>query len=51
MASPSSSLSTRVLLICAAVGVATGIIGGIAGWVTPILLASPLLFLYGLVLG
>lgn len=44
-------LPTRVLLICAAIGVATGIIGGIAGWVTPILLASPLLFLYGLVLG
>ncbi|MFK0402302.1 ECF transporter S component [Microbacterium sp. NPDC090225] len=44
-------LPTRVLLICAAIGVATGLIGGIAGWVTPILLASPLLFLYGLVLG
>ncbi|MCT1479408.1 ECF transporter S component [Microbacterium sp. p3-SID336] len=44
-------LSTRVLLICAAIGVATGILGGIAGWVTPVLLASPLLFLYGLVLG
>lgn len=46
-----SALPTRVLLICAAIGVATGLIGGIAGWVTPILLASPLLFLYGLVLG
>ena len=46
-----SVLPTRVLLICAAIGVATGLIGGIAGWVTPILLASPLLFLYGLVLG
>lgn len=46
-----SALPTRVLLICAAIGVATGIVGGIAGWVTPILLASPLLFLYGLVLG
>lgn len=44
-------LSTRVLLVCAALGVATGILGGIAGWVTPVLLASPLLFLYGLVLG
>lgn len=44
-------LPTRVLLICAAIGVATGLIGGIAGWVTPLLLASPLLFLYGLVLG
>ena len=40
-----------MLLICAAIGVATGILGGIAGWVTPVLLASPLLFLYGLVLG
>ncbi|MFS0853108.1 ECF transporter S component [Microbacterium sp. 179-I 3D4 NHS] len=45
------ALPTRVLLICAAIGVATGLLGGIAGWVTPILLASPLLFLYGLVLG
>jgi energy-coupling factor transport system substrate-specific component len=45
------ALPTRVLLICAAIGVATGIIGGVAGWVTPVLLASPLLFLYGLVLG
>jgi energy-coupling factor transport system substrate-specific component len=40
-----------VLLVCAAIGVATGLLGGIAGWVTPVLLASPLLFLYGLVLG
>ena len=46
-----SVLSTRVLLVCAAIGVATGILAGIAGWVTPALLASPLLFLYGLVLG
>jgi len=45
------ALPTRVLLICAAIGVATGLVGGIAGWVTPLLLASPLLFLYGLVLG
>lgn len=44
-------LSTRVLLVCAAIGVATGILAGIAGWMTPVLLASPLLFLYGLVLG
>lgn len=44
-------LTTRVLLVCAAIGVATGLLGGIAGWVTPVLLASPLLFLYGLVLG
>ncbi|RBO72545.1 ECF transporter S component, partial [Microbacterium sp. H6] len=46
-----SVLTTRVLLVCAAIGVATGILAGIAGWVTPVLLASPLLFLYGLVLG
>lgn len=46
-----SVLSTRVLLVCAAIGVATGILAGIAGWVTPVLLASPLLFLYGLILG
>lgn len=43
-------LSTRVLLICAAIGVATGIIGGIAGLITPAVIAvAP--FLYGLVLG
>lgn len=45
-----SLLSTRVLLICAAIGVATGLIGGIAGWVTlPVLAAAPIL--YGFVLG
>lgn len=43
-------LSTRVLLVCAAIGVATGIIGGIAGWVTVPVLAGPA-FLYGIVLG
>lgn len=43
-------LTTRVLLICAAIGVATGILGGIAGWVTIPVLAGPV-FLYGLVLG
>ncbi|WP_435749058.1 ECF transporter S component [Microbacterium sp. PMB16] len=43
-------LSTRLLLVCAAIGVATGIIGGIAGWVTIPVLAGPV-FLYGLVLG
>lgn len=43
-------LSTRALLICAAVGVATGIIGGIAGLLTPgVIVLAP--FLYGLVLG
>lgn len=43
-------LSTRVLLVCAAIGVATGIIGGIAGLLTPVvLLAAP--YAYGLLLG
>lgn len=46
----SSRLSTRVLLICAAIGVATGLIGGIAGWLTPVVLVSAP-FAYGLVLG
>jgi len=45
-------LSTRVLLVCAAIGVATGIVGGIAGVVTPIVLTVPgLAIVYGLVLG
>lgn len=43
-------LSTRVLLVCAAIGVATGIVGGIAGLVTPVVLAT-VPFLYGVVLG
>ena len=43
-------LTTRVLLVCAAIGVATGILGGIAGWLTLPVLAGPA-FLYGLVLG
>jgi energy-coupling factor transport system substrate-specific component len=39
-----------LLLVCAAIGVATGIIGGIAGLLTPVvLLAAP--FAYGLLLG
>ena len=43
-------LSTRLLLVCAAIGVATGIIGGVAGLLTPIvLLTAP--FAYGLLLG
>ena len=43
-------LSTRLLLVCAAIGVATGIIGGIAGLLTPVvLIAAP--FAYGLLLG
>ncbi|MGP3533373.1 ECF transporter S component [Microbacterium sp. RD1] len=46
----SSRLPTRVLLICAAIGVASGILGGVAGWLTPVvILAAP--FAYGLVLG
>lgn len=43
-------LSTRVLLVCAAIGVATGIVGGVAGVLTPVVLAGAP-FLYGLVLG
>lgn len=43
-------IPTRILLICAAIGVATGLIGGIAGWLTPaVLVAAP--FAYGLLLG
>jgi len=45
-----SRLSTSVLLTCAAIGVATGVLGGIAGWVTPVVLAT-LPILYGFVLG
>ncbi|GAB3598309.1 ECF transporter S component [Microbacterium tumbae] len=43
-------LSTRVLLVCAAVGVATGIVGGIAGLLTPLVIVS-VPWAYGLVLG
>ena len=35
-----SGLSTRVLLICAAIGVATGIVGGIAGWLSLVVVAA-----------
>lgn len=39
-----------MLLVCAAIGVATGIVGGIAGAITPfVILAAP--YAYGLVLG
>ncbi|MCW3492824.1 ECF transporter S component [Microbacterium sp. SSM24] len=49
MANP-SRLSTSVLLTCAAIGVATGVLGGLAGWITlPLLAAVPVL--YGFVLG
>ncbi|MCP2638515.1 ECF transporter S component [Microbacterium sp. HD4P20] len=45
-----SRLSTSVLLTCAAIGVATGLVGGIAGWLTvPLLGWLPVL--YGFVLG
>ncbi|MFT4158224.1 MAG: ECF transporter S component [Microbacterium sp.] len=50
MSASRAALSTRELLVCAAIGVATGILGGIAGWVTLPVLAGPA-FLYGLVLG
>ena len=43
-------LSTSVLLTCAAIGVATGVLGGVAGWITfPVLAAVPIV--YGFVLG
>ncbi|WEG09119.1 ECF transporter S component [Microbacterium horticulturae] len=43
-------LSTRTLLVCAAIGVATGILGGIAGWITPVVVVT-LPMVYGFVLG
>lgn len=43
-------MSTRVLLICAAIGVVTGLLGGIAGWLTLVVLGS-IPIAYGLVLG
>jgi energy-coupling factor transport system substrate-specific component len=46
----STRLSTSVLLTCAAIGVATGVLGGIAGWLTPVVLATAPI-LYGFVLG
>lgn len=39
-----------MLLVCAAIGVATGIVGGIAGVLTPVVLAT-VPFAYGLLLG
>ncbi|MGF3057500.1 ECF transporter S component [Microbacterium sp. YY-01] len=44
------ALTTRTLLICAAIGVATGIIGGVAGLLTPVVIVA-VPFVYGLVLG
>ena len=46
----SSVLTTRVLLTTAAIGVATGLLAGIAGWVTPFVLGIAPIF-YGFVLG
>jgi len=44
------ALSTRTLLVCAAIGVATGILGGLAGVVTVgVIGGAP--YLYGFVLG
>lgn len=45
-----SRISTSVLLTCAAIGVATGVVAGIAGWVTPVVLAT-VPIIYGFVLG
>ena len=45
-----SLLSTRVLLVCAAICVATGIVGGIAGSLSLVVLATAP-FLYGMLLG
>jgi len=45
-----SPLPTRILLVCAAIGVATGLLGAAAGWMTLVVLPiAP--FAYGLVLG
>ncbi|MFS0895222.1 ECF transporter S component [Microbacterium sp. 179-I 3D3 NHS] len=43
-------LTTRTLLVCAAIGVATGILGGVAGLLTPVVLVTAP-FVYGLLLG
>lgn len=45
-----SPLTTRVLLVCAAIGVATGLAGAVAGWLTPVVIIA-LPIVYGLVLG
>ena len=39
-----------MLLVCAAIGVATGVLGGVAGWLTPAVIAT-LPIVYGFVLG
>lgn len=43
-------LDTRTLLVCAAVGVATGLLGAAAGWITVAVLAT-VPIVYGFVLG
>lgn len=47
---PSPILSTRALLVCAAIGVGTGIVVGIAGSLSLVVLATAP-FLYGMLLG
>jgi len=44
------TLSTRVLLICAAIGVASGLLATVAGYLSPVVFAAAPV-LYGLVLG
>jgi energy-coupling factor transport system substrate-specific component len=46
-----SPLTTRVLLTCAAIGVATGLVGAVAGWLTPVVIVGTAGVAYGLVLG
>ncbi|WP_406247106.1 ECF transporter S component [Microbacterium sp. M] len=46
----SPALPTRVLLVCAAIGVATGILGGVAGYLS-LAVSATVPVLYGLVLG
>ncbi|MCR2794116.1 ECF transporter S component [Microbacterium sp. zg.Y625] len=48
--STASRLSTRVLLTCAAIGVATGIMAAVGSWLTPLVIAS-VPIVYGVVLG
>ncbi|WP_345752246.1 ECF transporter S component [Microbacterium rhizophilus] len=45
-----SPLSTRTLLVCAAIGVGTGLLGALAGWITVAVLATAPM-VYGFVLG
>lgn len=46
-----SPLTTRVMLTCAAIGVATGLVGAVAGWLTPVVIIATAGVAYGLVLG